>query len=77
MAEEDVEFTLNCRGVTLLRDSELGSQVSGCHGASSGVPAAHGTRGEVGVVTVLVETGISGASLCEAIVSVILVTNWI
>lgn len=65
MAEEDVEFTLDCRGVTLLGNGELGAEVGGGYGACGGVPATQGPRGKVGVQTVLVKTGVCWASLWE------------
>lgn len=39
MAEKDIEFTFDCRGVTLLGDGELGAEVGSGYGAGGGVPA--------------------------------------
>jgi hypothetical protein len=68
MAEEDVEVTLNCGSVTLLGNGELGTEVGACHGAGGGAPASQRSRSEVGVETVLFQTGVRRASLCKALV---------
>ena len=39
MTEKDIEFTFDCRGVTLLGDGELGAEVGSGYGAGGGVPA--------------------------------------
>lgn len=63
MAEEDIEFTFDCRGVTLLGNGELSAEVGSGYGAGSGVPATQRSRGKVGAQTVLVQTGVCWASL--------------
>ena len=65
MAEEDVEFTLDGGRVALLGDGELGTEVGAGHSAGGGVPTTQRSGSEVSVVTVLVETSIRWASLCE------------
>lgn len=71
MAEEDVEFTFYCRGVTLLGDGELGAEVGSSNGAGGGVPATQRSGGKVGTETVLVQTSVCWASLWKRTVSVV------
>lgn len=71
MAEEDIEFTFDCWGVTLLGNSELGAEVGGGYGTGGCVPVTQGPRSKVGVQTVLVETGVCWASLWKRTVSVV------
>lgn len=63
MAEEDIEFTFDCRGVTLFGNGELGAEVGSGYGAGGGVPATQGPRGKVSVQAVLIKTGVCWARL--------------
>ena len=63
IAEEDVEVALDRRCIPFLGDGELGSERGALHSTAGGIPVVEGGRaaGEVGVESILVQTGVGRA----------------